>query len=85
MRYRWLDSDRPVVSCAPNSPHRGNTGCLIILPRPGPHARDLHTRDTNKCWLVSAGPQILRCIGAKSLQHASKLGSVPGRGVTGSG
>ena len=35
MRYRWLDSDRPVVSCAPNSPHRGNTGCLIILPRPG--------------------------------------------------
>ena len=55
------------------APIEGNTGCLIILPRPGPHARGLHTRDTNKCWLVSAGPQILRCIGAKSPQHASKL------------
>ena len=73
MRYRWLDSERPVVYCRRNTTVLGNTGRLVVLPRPGPPACGPQLRGANRCWLVSAGPQILRCIGAKSLQHASKL------------
>ena len=34
-RYRWLDSEKPVLCTARNSPWKGNTGHLLVLPIPG--------------------------------------------------
>jgi hypothetical protein len=35
VKYRWLDSDQPVVCVGKRSTQRGRIGHLILLPLPG--------------------------------------------------
>lgn len=35
MKYRWLVDSKPVLCVARNGAYRGNTGNIVILPKPG--------------------------------------------------
>ena len=35
MRYRWLDTEKPVISVGRRSMVKGKVGCILALPIPG--------------------------------------------------